>query len=195
VIGRILVIAASAGGLEAMRQIVAALPVPCRAAVFIAWHIGPNSSVLPAILARASGSPAIHPRHGYTIEAGHIYVAPPDHHMRLGAGIIRLDRSPKVHHTRPAADPLFLSAAEVYGPRVIGIVLSGGATDGAAGLRSIKERGGIALVQRPESAEVPFMPRAAIEAGNPDAVLSILEIAQRVSRLCSGDGTHPSGLR
>jgi two-component system chemotaxis response regulator CheB len=125
------------------------------------------------------------------IQGGHIYVAPPDHHMLLRAGHIRLDRGPKVHHTRPAADPLFLSAAEICGPHVIGIVLSGGGSDGADGLRAIKERGGLALVQCPGSAEVPFMPRAAIAAARPDAILQIPDLARLVRRLCSS-GSAPS---
>jgi two-component system chemotaxis response regulator CheB len=102
--------------------------------------------------------------------------------MLLELGRIRLNRGPKVHYTRPAADPLFLSAAEVYGDRVIGIVLSGGGSDGAAGVRAVMEHGGLALVQHPESAWADGMPRSAIAAGNP-TVLTVTEIAQRVGAL------------
>jgi hypothetical protein len=96
-------------------------------------------------------------------------VAPPDHHMLLELGRVRLNRGPKVHHTRPAADPLFISAAEIYGECVIGIVLSGGDGDGTEGLRSIKDHGGEALVQHPEHAAIPSMPKAAILMDHPDA--------------------------
>ena len=105
--------------------------------------------------------------------------------MILRLGRIRLNRGPKVHFTRPAADPLFISAATLYRERVIGIVLSGGDGDAAIGLRTVKEQGGLAFVQRPEEAAIPSMPRSAIAAGYPDAVLSAREIAQRVGVLCS----------
>jgi two-component system chemotaxis response regulator CheB len=122
---------------------------------------------------------------GALIEAGHIYVAPPDHHMFLGPGRIRLSQGSKVHHTRPVADPLFISAAETYGHRVMGIVLSGGDGDGAAGLRAITEHGGTSLVQDPKEAAIPSMPRAAIMADHPDTCLPVAEIAQRVRVFCS----------
>jgi two-component system chemotaxis response regulator CheB len=128
--------------------------------------------------------PATFPKDGTLIEAGHIYVAPPDHHMLIQGNIIRLTQGLKVHHTRPAADPLFVSAAEVHGQRVIGIVLSGGGGDGAAGLRAITAYGGTAFVQDPKEAEVPSMPRSAIWAGHPDACLPVKDIAQRVRAFC-----------
>jgi two-component system chemotaxis response regulator CheB len=180
--GLIVLIAASAGGLDPLRQIVAALPVPCEASVFVVQHIGARSSRLPEVLAGSTGLPVIHAHDNAPIEAGHIYVAPPDHHMLLELGRIRLNRGPKVHYTRPAADPLFISAAEVYGDQVIGIVLSGGDGDGAAGIRAITEHGGLALVQHPESALADGMPRSAIAADNP-TVLTVTEIAQRVGAL------------
>jgi two-component system chemotaxis response regulator CheB len=105
--------------------------------------------------------------------------------MLLEPSRVRLNQGPKVHHTRPAADPLFISAAKVYGEHVIGIVLSGGGNDGADGLRAIKEHGGIALVQRPQDALTPSMPLSAIAAVHLDAVLSIPEIVQCVVALCS----------
>jgi len=104
--------------------------------------------------------------------------------MLIQGNIIRLTQGLKVHHTRPAADPLFVSAAEVHGQRVIGIVLSGGGGDGAAGLRAITAYGGTAFVQDPKEAEVPSMPRSAIWAGHPDACLPVKDIAQRVRAFC-----------
>src|SRR5258708_21242128 len=131
----IVVIGASRGGVEALRGIVAALPPNLQSALLIVVHTSPtHASLLPDVLSRAGPLPAEHGRNGMGIERGHIYVAPPDHHMTVGPiGFIRLDQGPKEHHTRPAADPLFRSAASVYGSRVIGIELAGGGTDGQKG--------------------------------------------------------------
>jgi two-component system chemotaxis response regulator CheB len=112
-------------------------------------------------------------------------VAPPDYHVVLEADRIRLDHGPKVHRTRPAADPLFISAAQTQGQRVMGIVLSGGDGDGAAGLRAIAEHGGLALVQDPDEAAAPSMARAAVLADHPDACLPVEEIDRRVCAFCS----------
>ncbi|TXM64007.1 chemotaxis protein CheB [Methylobacterium sp. WL12] len=182
--GAIIVIAASTGGLEPLRKIVTALPAACSASVFIVWHTGRHPSILPDILNMTSHLPVLHGEDGHPIEAGHIYVAPPDEHMYLDRGVIRLDHGAKVNFTRPAADPLFISAAETYGERVVGIVLSGYDSDGADGLAKIKDQGGIALVQKPEDAEQPAMPWAAIMADHPDACLPVKEIAARVAGLC-----------
>jgi len=179
------VIATSAGGVEPFRRIIAALPVPCWAAIFAVVHTGPHLNVLPRLLNLGGQHPATFAEDGALIEAGHIYVPPPDHHMFLGPDRIRLNQGPKVHHTRPAADPLFISAAKTYGQRVMGIVLSGGDSDGAAGLRAIAERGGAALVQDPEEAAAPSMPLAAIIADHPDACLPVDEIAWRVRAFCA----------
>ena len=180
----IVVIAASAGGFEPLRRIIAALPVPCTASVFIVMHIGPNPSMLPDLLGHVSKLPAAFAQDGASIESGHIYVAPPDHHMLLEPGRIRLSQGPKVHFTRPTGDPLFTSAAEAYGERVIGLVLSGGGADGAAGLRAIKAHGGTAFVQHPREAAASSMPRTALAADSPEC-LTIQEIAERVSAFCS----------
>ena len=182
---RIVVIGASAGGLAPLRVIIGALPATCSAAVFVVMHIGRNPSVLPSILARCTTLPAAFAMDRSLIRGGYIYVAPPDYHMTLQPDYIRLSDGPKAHQTRPAVDPLFQSAAEVFGKRVMGIVLSGGESDGAIGLRAIKERGGTALVQSPLDALVPSMPRAAMRADHPDAALSAHEIAQRVAAFCA----------
>jgi two-component system chemotaxis response regulator CheB len=114
---------------------------------------------------RAGVLPAAFARDGDKIEVGHIYVAPPDHHMVLGFDSIRLNQGPKVHYTRPAADPLFISAAEAHGKRVMGVVLSGGNSDGAAGLRAIAEHGGTAL----ETPAKNSSPRVTASSGMPSA--------------------------
>jgi two-component system, chemotaxis family, protein-glutamate methylesterase/glutaminase len=159
---RIIAIAASAGGLQPLRRIVAALPNECPVSVFIVVHIGNHRSNLPAILSCCSKLSVSFARDDSPIQPSHIYVAPPDWHMVLEFGRVRLNRGPKVHHTRPAADPLFISAAQVYGDRVMGIVLSGGDNDGAEELRAVKQHGGRAVVQKPEEAIDPSMPEMAI---------------------------------
>jgi two-component system chemotaxis response regulator CheB len=176
----IVVIGASAGGLDPLRRIIAALPLCCSAAIFVVVHIGSHQSLLPDLLNYDGKLPAHFAQDGELIEAGHIYVAPPDQHMLLSVDRIRLSQGPKIHHTRPAADPLFISAAEAHGPRVIGVVLSGGDGDGADGLRSITEHSGTAFVQDPMEAATPSMPRSAIAADHPVAGLPVAEIARRL---------------
>src|SRR6202049_5230873 len=124
----IVVIGASRGGVEALRGIVAALPLGLQSTLLIVLHISPtHASLFPAALSRAGPLPAEHGRNGIRIERGRIYVGPPDHHMTVGPiGLIRLDQGPKEHHTRPAADPLFRSAESIYGSRATRTVLSGG---------------------------------------------------------------------
>jgi two-component system, chemotaxis family, protein-glutamate methylesterase/glutaminase len=121
----------------------------CAAAIFVVMHFGSQRSALPRPLSGSGQLAATFAQDGALIQAGHIYVAPPDRHMILGSSRIELSQGPKIHRTRPAADPLFISAAKVYGPRVLGIVLSGGDSDGAAGLRMIKECGRHGFRSRP----------------------------------------------
>ena len=139
--------------------------------------------MLTSILSSASKLPALFAEDNAPIEIGHIYVAPPDHHMVLTAEHMHLNQEPKVHYTRPAADPLFASAAEAHREQVLGVVLSGGSRDGAEGLRLIKEYGGTALVQHPETAEIPSMPREAMILDYPE-VISVEQIAERVHSFC-----------
>ena len=183
----IVVIGASRGGVEALRGIVAALPPSLQSALLIVLHISPtHASLLPDVLSRAGPLPAEHGRDGTRIERGRIYVAPPDHHMTVGPiGFIRLDQGPKENHTRPAADPLFRSAASVYGSRVIGIILTGGGSDGTQGLIAIEQAGGLAIVQDPGDARDPSMPMSALLHDNPDLCLPLSEIPGVIIRLSS----------
>jgi len=160
-------------------------------AVFVVVHIGRRPSRLPELLNRDSRLPASFAQHDVPIRSGRIYVAPPDHHMLLDAGRIRLSRGPKIRGTRPAVDPLFQSAAAAYGEQVIGVILSGADSDGAAGLRAIEARGGLVLVQRPDDAAVPSMPTAAIIADHPDACLPAEGLARRIAAECS---LQPHGM-
>jgi two-component system, chemotaxis family, protein-glutamate methylesterase/glutaminase len=134
-------------------------------------HVGQSLSRLPELIARAGCLPATHPRDGDPIQPGHIYVAPPDRHLVVERDLLRLSRGPREHFTRPAIDPLFRSAGTAYGPRVIGVVLSGGGSDGAAGLDTIKRAGGLAVVLDPNDAVMPEMPQAAAEIVSADHVV------------------------
>jgi two-component system chemotaxis response regulator CheB len=155
--------------------------------VFVVMHTGPHPSILPDLLTHCGTLPAVFPQDGDLIEPGMIYVAPPDQHMVVEADRIRLIRGAKVHHTRPAADPLFKSVAESYGHAVLGVVLSGGDGDGGDGLRIIRECGGTAFVQDPSEAVKPGMPLHAIIVDHPDAVLPGEELARRVRAFCLVD--------
>lgn len=191
----IIVIGASAGGLEAMRKLIRQLPGDLPAAIFIAWHISPESpSLLPEILSNAGELPAAHPQDFEEIQHRRIYVAPPDHHLLVEPGQVRITRGPKENRFRPAVDPLFRSAAQAYGPRVIGVILSGNLDDGTAGLQAVKELGGLAIVQSPDEAAFPSMPRSATRKVRVDYCLPVAEIGSLLSRLVTEpaeEGVHP----
>ncbi len=180
----IVVIGASAGGVEALLTVVRALPHDLPAAVFVVLHVPPDGeSMLPRILSHAGPLPAAHPQDGDLIEQGRIYVAPPDYHLLVERERMRVVRGPRENRSRPAVDPLFRSAARAYGPRVIGVILSGMLDDGTAGLIAIRERGGIGVVQDPNDALFPGMPTSAIKYADPTDVLPVAEIGSLLNRL------------
>jgi two-component system chemotaxis response regulator CheB len=180
----IIVIGASAGGIQALTTLVAGLPRDFPASLLVVVHIPPYAiSRLPEILSRSGPLPAAHARHGEAIEPGRIYIAPPDRHLLVRAGWIELSRGPRENHCRPAIDPLFRTAARVYGARVIGIILSGALYDGSMGLLAIKTRGGMAIVQDPQEAIVDSMPRRAIERVEAEHVLPVAEMAAALTDL------------
>ena len=184
---KIVVAAAASGSVAALDRIFFGLGHPCTVAILVVLHVGSLPSLLPQILRRVTSLSVAHALDGEPIEAGHIYVAPPDLHMLVLPGRIGLSRGPKVNQTQPAADPLFMSAAAAYGKNVVGIVLTGWDSDGADGLRRIKEWGGCAIVQYPGEAVAPVMPRSAIARDHPDLCLSLDGIAAKLRNFCAAD--------
>lgn len=174
---------ASVGGVAALSALVAGLPVDFPAPVLLVLHTGSHPSLLPELLSARSALPATHAVDGEALSAGRIYVAPPDLHMMIDGDAVRLHRGPKEHHTRPAIDPLFLSAAIAHGPGVIGMVLSGTMEDGTAGLQAIKACGGIAVVQEPSDALAPGMPESALRYAAVDHRLPVAAMPELLSTL------------
>ena len=193
----LVVIGASAGGVEALKALVAQLPRDLPAAVCIVLHIAPSStSALAGILARAGDLACRPAESGDPLVPGEILVAPPDHHLLVDDARALLDVGPRENGHRPAVDALFRSAAEARGDRVLGVVLSGTRDDGAAGLAAIKARGGAALVQDPAEAAYPGMPSAALAHVAVDAVAPTALLGAGIDALVRGtalpDGAHGS---
>ena len=180
----IVVVGASAGGIEALRVLVGKLPADLPASLFIVLHTAPDApSMLADILDRSGRLPALTPKNGERIRPGTIYVAPPDRHLLIEPNRVRVTRGPKENRFRPAIDPLFRSAAQTYGPRVVGIILTGYLDDGTAGLWTVKQLGGTAVVQDPADALVPYMPLNAVTHVKVDYCLPLEEIAPLLVRL------------
>jgi two-component system chemotaxis response regulator CheB len=186
--GHVIVLGASAGGVESLREVVNGLPEKLAAAVFVVLHIPPyQQSSLPDILNFSGSLPAAHPENGDRIKAGHIYVAPPDHHLLIESGRIVVSKGPKENRFRPSIDALFRSAAYSYGSKAIGVVLSGALDDGTSGLWTIKRLGGVAIVQQPNDARFESMPLSAIKQVEIDYTLPAREIGPLVARLAAAD--------
>lgn len=195
----IVVIGASAGGVEALLKLVGGLTDELGAAVVIVLHLpATGTSVLPDILRRAGRLPVVAAGHDQALEANCIAVAPPDHHVLVVDGRLVLDRGPRENGCRPAADPLFRSAAQARHSGVIGVVLSGSLDDGVSGLRAIKEAGGIAVVQDPKDALTPSMPAMALAHVPVDHVVpadAIAPLLLRLSRKLRANPIHVTGTR
>lgn len=190
----VVVIAASSGGVEALINLVSELPAALPAALLVVLHRPPTrGSRLPAILRQAGALAAAHAQDGEPIRTGQIYVAPPNYHLTVDKEVLRLVQGPKENGFRPAADPLFRTAARAYGPRVVGVVLSGALDDGAAGLRAINRYGGVAVAQDPDEALVTGMPRNAIRLDHVDYVLPVAEIAALLVHLAGSDDGDAGG--
>src|SRR5579862_3126519 len=174
----IIVIGASAGGVDAIKNLVRGLSVDIGASFFVVHHFPPfQKSHLPEILSRAGPLPAHQATNGEAILPGRIYIAPPDRHLLIKDGHIELFHGPKENFTRPAVDPLFRSAADSYGPRVIGVILTGLLDDGTAGLIHIKNKGGLAVVQDPDDALFAGMPNSALKRDHVDYSVKLSEMA------------------
>jgi two-component system, chemotaxis family, protein-glutamate methylesterase/glutaminase len=183
----VVVIGGSAGSIEALLQMLSALPAELPAAIGIVVHRSPHFvSNLTGVLQRCSRLLIIEPAHGDKISQQRVYVAPRDQHMLFEDGQVGVNRGPKQHFTRPSVDPLFISAAEAYGPRVVGIVLSGGGDDGTSGMLAIKAQGGITLAQDPSEARYSSMPASGIRHDRVDAVLKLDQIAPVLEALAHG---------
>jgi two-component system, chemotaxis family, protein-glutamate methylesterase/glutaminase len=180
----VVVIGASVGGVETLSNLVAQFPEDLPATIFVVQHIIPTArGNLAQVLDRAGPLPATMAQDCESFELGHIYVAPPDHHLLVKQGCLRVTRSLRENRVRPAIDPLFRSAAVAYGGRVVGVVLSGLQNDGTSGLLAIKRCGGIAMVQDPTDALYPDMPLSALEHVEVDYCLPVMKMGAMLYRL------------
>ena len=197
----IVVIGASAGGVSAIRQLVAALPADYAGAIFFVIHLSAESpTVLPEILQRMGPLPVAWAEDGMPIERGRIVVAPRDCHMLLEADRVTVVRGPRENRHRPAIDPLFRSAAWAFGPRVIGVVLTGSLDDGTAGLWAIKSCGGTTVVQDPGDAQYPDMPSNALMHNRIDHRVTLAQMAPLLVDLArqplrTAGGSRPQRLK
>lgn len=183
----VILVGASQGFLPALRILLGGLPADLPAAVGITVHRSPTYvSTLAHLLADHSPLPVIEPNGGELVEAGRVYLAPRDHHMVFRGGAVFLDRGPKLHHTRPSVDAMFASAAQAFGRRVIGVLLTGNLSDGVAGLIAIKRRGGLSLAQDPREAEAPSMPANAIVYDDVDAIFRLASSGPLLRKLVAG---------
>ena len=169
------------------------LPADLPAVLALVLHRGPSSGGRARQGLSPRGEAPLYAKGAPRIHSGSpaFTSPPPDAHLVFAGGALETHAGPRVHSARPAVDPLFESAAQVYGPRVVGVVLSGSGTDGAAGLSAIGRAGGVTLVQRPEEAVIPSMPLASISAAHPDATLPLAEIARALDDLARGQPFSP----
>jgi two-component system chemotaxis response regulator CheB len=186
---RVIVIGASAGGVEPLLDVLGPLPADFPAAICVVLHMSPHmESNLPRILRNNGRLDAVHPQTGWPLEPGVIYVGCPDHHLLIEAqGKVAMAKGPKENRFRPSIDALFRSAAYNHGPHVIGVILSGALDDGTAGLWSIKRLGGMAIVQRPSDAYFDAMPMNALEYVDADYTVPAVEMPALLQRLVARD--------
>ena len=181
----LVVVGASLGGLLAIQEILRALPDRTSIPIAIAQHRHRDSGPgLAEVLQQSTSVPIADAEDSEPIRPGRIYLAPPNYHLLVEKSCFRLSTEGPVHYARPTIDVLFESAADSFGPRLVGIVLTGANADGAAGTTRIREKSGRVFAQDPATAEVPAMPKAAIEAGV-DRVLSLEEIARFLASHCA----------
>lgn len=192
----IIVIGASSGGVEVLTSLVRGLPEQLPAAIFVVLHVRPDApSLLPAILNRVGVLPAAHAVDGEPIRTGRIYVAPPGMQMCLQRHRVSVERGPRENMHRPAIDPLFRTAAQHHGSRVIGVIASGALDDGTAGLQAVKDAGGIAVVQDPTDAACASMPAHAMERVVVDHCVKASELSALLGRLAREPAPEPDARR
>lgn len=181
---RLIVMGASAGGLEAYRRVLAALPADLKASVVLVQHLSPHShGTLPDLLAQQSALPCVEAPVDGILAPGTVYVAPPDLHVFVERGRIFCRRGPRENRSRPAIDPLFRSAAASYGADAVGVILTGTLDDGTAGLEAIQQCGGMTVVQCPNDADFSEMPQSALDRQQPDHCVPLRDIATVLSQL------------
>lgn len=189
---KLIVMGASLGGITAVSSIVNALPKDFPVPIAVVIHTATASlNLMDHMIQPFTGLPVRYAQDGDEIKAGHLYLAPPDHHLVIAEqNRFGLDGGPKIRDARPAADRLFESAAAVYGPAVIGVVLTGGDSDGTQGLRAIKAAGGITVVQDPATARQPSMPMTALADDSPDHCVAMDDLADLLISLVSTTTDH-----
>jgi two-component system, chemotaxis family, protein-glutamate methylesterase/glutaminase len=173
-------IGASAGGVEVLSVLLSSLPASCRASFIIVMHIPrERPSLLPDVFGAKCALPVREAEDKEPVQPGTVYFAPPDYHLLVDRGpAFALSSDAPVHFSRPSIDVLFDSAADIYGERLLGLILTGANQDGAEGLAAIGRAGGRTVVQEPGSAAVPFLPEAALQAGPVDFVLSLAQLEE-----------------
>ena len=182
----LIVMGGSWGGMSAVGRLLEDLPADFPAPVVVVLHRGEGSGdALSVILGRRGPLPVRDVEDKSELTTGCVHVAPPGYHLLVERGSLALSTDPAVHYSRPSIDVTFESAAEAYEDRVVGVVLTGDNEDGAAGLREIKRYGGVTIVEDPETAERPIMPRAAIAKARPDAVLPLERIGPTLVQLAN----------
>jgi two-component system, chemotaxis family, protein-glutamate methylesterase/glutaminase len=192
----IIVVGASAGGLDALSRLVASLPKDFPAALLVVQHMSADTTgeVLVKALAKSGKLGCKHAQNGEAIRIGHIYVAPSDHHMLISKGKILISKGARENRSRPAIDPLFRSAAVAFGPKLIGVVLTGYLDDGTIGLKAIKRCGGICIVQDPKDAKYPDMPQNALDNVEVDYCLPLSEIGECLAKLVHRQTRKPVSI-
>jgi two-component system, chemotaxis family, protein-glutamate methylesterase/glutaminase len=192
---RVVVIGGSAGGLGALRRVVADLPPELPAAVLAVLHMPPTAGTrLAQILDRSGPLPTSTPMEGDELEEGHIYVPPTDCHLLVGRGQAHLGRGPRESGHRPALDTLFRSAARNYGPAATGVVLCGTLDDGSAGLLAIRRHGGAAVVVSPGDCDFRDMPANAVAAADPDHVVPLDALGRLLADVAQRPAPAPRWL-
>ena len=185
----IIVVGTSSGGVQTLCELTKYLPEDLDASIFVVMHIG-SETMLPEILSDCGNLPAVIAEHGKEYKRGHIYCAAANCHLSIKDHVTVLTRGPRENGHRPAIDVLFRSAAREHRAKVVGVLLTGGRDDGTAGLYAIKARGGVAIVQNPEEAVTPDMPRNALNMVEVDFCLPVREIADVLVQLANGKAAN-----